>query len=393
MENIIKNLVEKNLPKIMELRRELHQIPELGFEEFETNKIIRRELDKLGILYESGIAKTGVVAIIKGKEEGKTVLLRADIDALPIEEESKCEFKSKVKGKMHACGHDGHTASLLGAAMVLNEIKDQIKGNVKLVFQPAEEGPGGALPMIKEGILENPKVDAAFACHLWPSFKAGHIVIKSGDMMSNATSFDVIIKGKGGHGSLPEDAIDPIVIGCQVVNNFQNILSREISTLTPAVLSVCSINSGEAYNVIPDTLSLKGTIRTFDEDLTEEILKKMENILKGITLAYNAEYDFIIKRMYPPVKNNNELYKFSKETFTKIFGENRIEVLKKPFMGSEDFAYFGKYVPSNFFIVGIKGEQADDEALLHHPKLLWDEKNLDTSTRALTQLAVDFLNK
>lgn len=393
MKEIIKNLSEKYLEQVINLRRELHKIPELGFQEFKTAEVIKRELDKLGIPYKSEVAKTGIVAIIEGREEGKTVLLRADMDGLPLEEESRCEFKSEIKGQMHACGHDGHVASLLGTAMILNELKSHIKGKVKLVFQPAEEGPGGAKPMIEEGVLENPKVDAAFACHLWPAYKAGHVVIKDGDMMSNATSFDIIVNGKGGHGSLPEKTVDPIFIGCQIVTNLQSILSRQISTLKPAVLSCCSIKSGETYNVIPDNLTIQGTIRTFDEDLTEIILTKMDSIIKGITESYGAQYEFIIHRMYPALKNNHELYTFTKDTFYDIFGEDKVDIMEEPLMGSEDFAYFNKNVPSNFFLVGIRDEQEDIEALLHHPKLYWNDKNLRTSIQALSQLAVSYLNK
>ncbi|WP_442878314.1 M20 metallopeptidase family protein, partial [Cetobacterium sp.] len=271
----------------MEIRRELHQNPEIGFHEFKTAALIKKELDKLGIPYKGEVAKTGVVGLIEGKYPGKTVLLRADMDALPIHEETDCEYKSKIPGMMHACGHDGHVAGLLGAAMILNELKDEISGNIKLVFQPAEEGPGGAKPMIEEGILENPKVDAAFGCHLWPSYPSGKIIFKEQEMMAHPTAFEIEIQGVGGHGSLPEKTVDPIIVGCQAVINFQNIISRNISTLTPAVLSCCSIKSGEAGNVIPDTLTIKGTIRTFDENLTAEILERMDQILKGLTLAYN----------------------------------------------------------------------------------------------------------
>lgn len=391
MKKKIMDLTDKFLPQIMELRRELHKIPELGFNEFKTAEVIKRELKKLNIPFESEVVKTGIVAIIKGKEDGKTVLLRADIDALPLQEESRCEFKSEHDGCMHACGHDGHTASLLGVAMILNELKDEIKGNIKLVFQPAEEGPGGAKPMIEAGVLENPKVDAVFGCHLWPAYKAGYIVMKDGDMMSHTASFDIVVQGKGGHGSIPEATIDPIAIGCQIVTNLQNIKSRGISTLRPAVISCCSIKAGETYNVIPDTLAIKGTIRTFDEELTNEIIEKIDNITKGITSAYGATYKFTPNRMYPALRNDHDLFEFSKRTFTKIFGEEKVEVMIEPLMGSEDFAYFGKEVPSNFFLVGVRDEQEDIEALLHHPRLLWNEKHLKTSAQALAQLAVDYL--
>lgn len=393
MKEKIEQLAEKYLERIMEMRRELHRFPELGFKEFKTAEIIKKELDRIGIPYESEIAATGIVGLIKGKKEGKTVLLRADMDALPVEEESRCEFKSEIAGNMHACGHDGHVAGLLGAAMILNDLKDEIAGNVKLVFQPAEEGPGGADPMIKAGILENPKVDAAFGCHIWLACKAGQIMIKDGDMMSHTTSFDIMIQGVGGHGSQPEKTIDPIIIGSQIIINFQNIISRNISTLKPAVLSCCTIKAGEACNVIPDKLIIKGTIRTFDEELTNEIVDRMENIIKGITSSYGASYVFDVNRMYPALKNDHEMFELSKKTLGKIVGEENVIVMEEPLMGSEDFSYFGKKVPSNFFLVGVRDAQEDIESMLHHPRLLWDEKHLKINAKALSQLAIDFLNK
>ena len=393
MKEKIEQLAEKYLERIMEMRRELHRFPELGFKEFKTAEIIKKELDRIGIPYESEIAATGIVGLIKGKKEGKTVLLRADMDALPVEEESRCEFKSEIAGNMHACGHDGHVAGLLGAAMILNDLKDEIAGNVKLVFQPAEEGPGGADPMIKAGILEHPKVDAAFGCHIWLACKAGQIMIKDGDMMSHTTSFDIMIQGVGGHGSQPEKTIDPIIIGSQIIINFQNIISRNISTLKPAVLSCCTIKAGEACNVIPDKLIIKGTIRTFDEELTNEIVDRMENIIKGITSSYGASYVFDVNRMYPALKNDHEMFELSKKTLGKIVGEENVIVMEEPLMGSEDFSYFGKKVPSNFFLVGVRDAQEDIESMLHHPRLLWDEKHLKINAKALSQLAIDFLNK
>ena len=286
MEEKIKKLSEKYLERVMELRRELHKYPEIGFDLFKTTEIVKKELDRIGIPYKSEIAKTGIVATIKGGKPGKTVLLRADMDALPLTEESRCDFKSTHEGKMHACGHDGHTAGLLGVGMILNELKDELSGNIKLLFQPAEEEPGGAKPMIDEGVLENPKVDAAFGCHIWPSIKAGHVAIKDGAMMSHPTTFEIIFQGKGGHASQPEKTVDTVMVACQAVVNFQNIISRNISTLRPAVLSCCSIHAGEAHNIIPDKLFLKGTIRSFDEKITDNIIKRMDEILKGITSAY-----------------------------------------------------------------------------------------------------------
>jgi len=384
MEEKIKKLSEKYLERVMELRRELHKYPELGFDLFKTAEIVKKELDRIGIPYKSEIAKTGIVATIKGEKPGKTVLLRADMDALPITEESRCGFKSTHEGKMHACGHDGHTAGLLGVGMILNELKDELSGNIKLLFQPAEEEPGGAKPMIDEGVLENP---------IWPSIKAGHVAIKDGAMMSHPTTFEIIFQGKGGHASQPENTVDTVMVACQTVVNFQNIISRNISTLRPAVLSCCSIHAGEAHNIIPDKLFLKGTIRSFDEKVTDQIVDRMDEILKGITSAYGASYEFLVDRMYPALKNDHELFKFSKNALENILGKDNVEVMEDPVMGSEDFAYFGKHIPSFFFFVGVNDEQLENENMLHHPKLFWDEKYLITNMKTLSQLAVEFLNK
>lgn len=384
-------LAKKNLEKIRAIRRELHKYPELGFQEFKTAQLIKKELDILGIPYQDEVAKTGVVALIKGAKPGKTVLLRADMDALPINEETEYEYKSLTPGVMHACGHDGHVAGLLGAAMILNELKENISGNIKLVFQPAEEGPGGAKPMINEGILENPKVDAAYACHLWPNYPAGKILFKDGNLMAHPTGFDIEINGVGGHGSTPEKTIDPVIIGCQAIINFQNIISRNISAMQPAVLSCCSIKAGEAGNVIPDKLTIKGTIRTFDENLTTDILNKMDSILKGLCNAYGASYNFIIERMYPTLKNDSNLFSFTKSSLINVVGEDNVVLMNEPLMGSEDFSYISNEVPSNFFFIGTKDNQEEIETLLHHPRLKWDDKHLEISSKALAQVAYDYL--
>lgn len=391
MINKIDILAKKNLEKIRAIRRELHQYPELGFQEFKTAQLIKRELDILGIPYQSEIAKTGVVALIKGVKPGKTVLLRADMDALPINEETECEYKSLIPGVMHACGHDGHVAGLLGAAMILNELKENISGNIKLVFQPAEEGPGGAKPMIDEGILENPKVDVAYACHLWPSYPAGKILFKDGNLMAHPTGFDIEINGVGGHGSTPEKTVDPVIIGCQAIINFQNIISRNISAMKPAVLSCCSIKAGEAGNVIPDKLTIKGTIRTFDENLTTEILERMDSILNGLCSAYGATYNFIIERMYPTLKNDSSIFNLTKSSLADVVGEENVLLMSEPLMGSEDFSYISNKVPSNFFFIGTKENQEDIETFLHHPRLKWDDKHLEISSKALAQVAYNYL--
>ena len=389
----IKELAKKNLDYVVSLRRELHQHPELGFQEFKTATLIKRELEKLGIEYKSEVAHTGVVGLIKGNHPGKTVLLRADMDALPILEESNVDFKSKIDGCMHACGHDGHVAGLLGAAMILNELKDEIHGNIKLVFQPAEESPGGAEPMIEEGVLENPKVDAAFGCHIWPAYKGGKVIVKNGDFMAHPSEFIIKVSGRGGHGSLPELSIDPVVIGAEIIMGIQNVRSRFISTFDHAVISCTTIHAGNARNIIPDTLEIGGTVRSFSEDLSTEILDKIGQIATGIAKAYGAECEYIVERMYPPLINNEQTTNLLRETVKEMLGEDALEEMKNPLMGGEDFAYFAQKVPATFFLVGVRDDAEDVESLLHHPRLKWNDKRLVVNSIILAKAALNYLNK
>lgn len=386
----IKQLLEKYNDKIVGLRHEFHMYPEIGYEEVRTSRIIIEELEKLGVEVTTNVAKTGVVGLIKGKYPGKTVLLRADMDALPIQEEADISYKSRIPNRMHACGHDGHTSGLLGAAMILNEIKDELHGNVKLVFQPAEEDEGGAKPMIDEGILENPKVDAAFGCHVWGSIPEGDIHIKHGAMMAAPDKFIFKVIGKGGHGAMPHTCIDPIIIAVQAINSMQYIISRRINPLEPAVISYCSIHGGENHNVIPNEVEVIGTIRTFDEDLRKWIPSAMESILKSTAECQGADYVFEYLEKFPALINDNKMTDLVSNSLSKIVGKNHVIELPEPTMGGEDFAYFTQRVPSSFFFVGI----AKDKGNLvshHHPKFEWDDNNLATIAMGLAQVAVDFL--
>ncbi|WP_053955514.1 M20 metallopeptidase family protein [Inediibacterium massiliense] len=388
----IKALSQKYFEKMKELRHEFHMHPELAFEEYETSRIVAEELRKLGIEVKTNIAKTGVVGLIEGKYPGKTVLLRADMDALPIDEEAEVSYKSRVKGKMHACGHDGHTAGLLGAAMILNELKDQIHGNVKLVFQPAEEDDGGAKPMIEEGVLENPKVDAAFACHLMGFVPKNHIMVKYGPMMAAPDKFVFKVIGKGGHAASPHTCVDPVMTSVQAINNMQSIISRRLNPVKPAVISFCTIHGGEGHNVIPNEVEVSGTIRTFDEEIREWIPKTMEEILKGICLGCGASYTFKLTKHFPPLINHDNMTDLVKASAQKIIGEENILIGKEPSMGGEDFAYFAQEVPSAFFFVGIAQDE-QNPIQMHHPKFSWKDENLLISSQILSQISIDFLNQ
>ncbi|WP_026896050.1 M20 metallopeptidase family protein [Clostridiisalibacter paucivorans] len=388
----IVELSKKYYDRYVELRHEIHMYPETAFEEERTAKLVANELEKLGIEVYRNIGKTGVLGIIRGKYPGHTVLLRADMDALDIQEEADVPYRSKVKGKMHACGHDGHTAGLLGAAMILNELKDEIHGNIKLVFQPAEEDSGGAKPMIDEGILENPKVDVAFGCHLWGDIKEGNIMVKYGPMMAAPDKFIIKVIGKGGHASMPHKTIDPITISAQVINSMQTIVSRKVSPLKSAVISFGSINGGLAHNVIPNVIEMSGTVRTFDDDLRKWIPEAMEKTLKGIVELNDASYEFDYIEHFPPLINNDEMTDLVSQSVSKVVGEENIIIGNEPNMGGEDFAYFAQAVPSCFFFVGIAPDE-DNPIPHHHPHFAWDDKNLLVSSQSLAMIALDYLEK
>ena len=386
----VKRLGEKYLQHMINLRETIHMYPEDGFSEFTTSKIIIEELEKLGIKVQKNVAKTGVVGLIEGKYPGKTVLLRVDMDALKIQEQADVEYKSKIDGMMHACGHDGHVAGLLGAAMILNELKDNLHGNVKLVFQPAEERDGGALPMIEEGVLENPKVDAAFAAHLWGYLNEGEVHLKEGPMMASPDIFNINVIGKGGHGAVPQESIDPIVITCQIVNSLQTIVSRKINPLDPVVITCGRIQGGDCHNVIPNEVELEGTIRTFNEETRNWVPKVMEDLIRGITTSQGAAYEFKYEPKYPALINDKYMTSFAKESLKKVVGEENVFDLKEPNMGGEDFAYFAQKVQSAFIFVGIANNKS--EPVIHHnPYFKWDSKNVGILAQGLSQIAIDYL--
>ncbi|MCL1949069.1 MAG: amidohydrolase [Turicibacter sp.] len=387
---MIKELAEQFYPEISRIRQHLHQHPELSGEEYETSKYIQKELDRLSIPYQV-MCETGVVGLIEGKYPGKTVLLRGDIDALPIDEDVDVAFKSKTPGIMHACGHDGHTAGVLGAAMILNQMKDKLHGNVKLMFQPNEEKDGGALPMIEAGILENPKVDAAFGLHLWGPLPKGQVYYRDGSMMASPDVFDIEITGRGTHAAMPQLGIDPIIVASQIVQEFQSVVSRRIDPLKPAVISTTGFNGGgQAHNVIPQIVHLKGTVRTIDNETRYLIPQLMEDVLKGNCLSTGADYQLKYQYVYPPVINHKSTNKVAAAAFAKIVGEENVLELPEPNMGAEDFAYLGQNVPASFMFVGI-AEEGKPAPIHHHPQFQWSDDILKITAAGLAQTALDFL--
>ena len=388
----IKKLCNKYLSNIIEYRHYFHMYPELGRKEYNTAKIVADELRKLDIEVFENVSKTGVVGILKGKYPGKTVLLRADMDAIPIQENTDVPYKSTIDGVMHACGHDGHTATLLGVAMILSELRNEMHGNVKFVFQPDEEYGDGAKSMVEGGILENPHVDAAFGLHFWGSFSEGEIKVKHGPAMAAPDKFIFRVIGKGGHGSTPHLCVDPIMITVQAINNMQSIISRRKNTFSPAVISFCSINAESEYNTIPEVVEVIGTIRTFDPSLRLWIIESMEQVLKGVAESQGGKYEFIIDEAYalPPVINNYKLTDLVQNAAEKVLGTEKVAELAEPLMAAEDYAYFSQAVPSSFFFVGISPD--GNEVTHHSPNFEWNDKNLYTSTTVMSQVAIDFLN-
>lgn len=395
IEQIIKENVKSVLSEAVKIRHTLHENPELSFKEYNTAKIICGKLDELGIKYTSGIAGTGVLAEIYGiKPSGggtKTVLIRGDMDALPVTENTGLEFSSKCENVMHACGHDVHTSTLLCCAMVLNNLKDRFSGCVKLMFQPGEETSGGAEPMISAGILKNPNVDTCVALHIEPSLMVGEARFKAGAAYSSPDEFEIKIKGKGGHGALPHLCTDPIVIAAEIITALQTIPSRMIDPFEPAVVSVCSIHGGSAYNVIPDTVTIGGTARSFNLEIRDKLDTEIENTVKSICELYGAEYEYKFDRLFPPLINDEDTILRLKTSAEKYLDGNIIYG-GNPTTAGEDFAYLPLNVKrSALFWLGST-ESGQPVNPLHSDKLIVSDSCIEYGAEIFVDYALRFLN-
>ncbi|MBC7095973.1 M20 family metallopeptidase, partial [Thermococcus sp.] len=364
--------------QIIAWRRDFHMHPELGYEEERTSKIVEEHLKEWG--YRTKRVGTGIIADI-GKE-GKTVALRADMDALPVQEENDVPYKSRVSGKMHACGHDAHTAMLLGASKIIAEHKEELPNKVRLIFQPAEEGGNGALKMIEDGALKG--VDAIFGLHVWMELPSGIVGIREGPFMAGVGRFDIEIEGKGGHGASPHETIDPVPIAAQVILAFQTIISRNLNPLESGVVSVGTIKAGEAFNVIPERVYMNGTYRFFTQETKKLIEKRIEEVLKGIVIANNASYKLKIEEVAPPTINDSSMASLTKRVAQKL-GLKVEEVPKS--MGSEDFSFYLQKVPGAFIALGIRNEEKRIIYPHHHPKFNVDEEVLPLGTALEVGLA------
>jgi amidohydrolase len=390
MEQLFKRLAEYN-SEMIEIRRHLHQNPELSFEEVETPRFIADYHTKLGLEVRTGVGGRGVVAKLKGGKPGRTVALRADFDALPIQEENDLPFKSKVPGVMHACGHDGHTATLLVLAKVLTEMKAELYGNIVFIHQHAEElAPGGAIAMIEDGCLDG--VDVIYGTHLWATMATGTVGYRTGPVMAAADSFTIKIQGKGGHGAQPHKTKDSIVIGSQLVTNLQQIVSRRVNPLEAAVVSIGAFEAINAFNVIADTAQLTGTVRTFKDEVRAAIEQEIDRVAKGTCLAADATYEYIFKRGYPPVVNHKEDTEFIVNAAKNVPGVNKLEEIE-PEMGGEDFAYYLQHVQGTFFFTGAEDSTWDETYPHHHPKFKINEGALLVAANVLGAATLTYLKK
>ncbi|WFA09999.1 amidohydrolase [Tissierella sp. Yu-01] len=378
--------------ELINLRRDFHMHPELGFQEYRTSGIVFDYLSKLGLEVEK-IAKTGVVGLLRGKEPGKTLMLRADMDALPQTEKTGLPYASINEGIMHACGHDGHTAMLLVAAKILCKYKDNIQGQIKFVFQPNEEE-AGALDMINEGVLKNPKVDAAFAIHLWTPLKSGEVGLTEGPIMAALEEFELIINGKGGHTGSPHTAIDPILAATNIVQSLQSIQTREIDPLLPIAIMVGKIRGGSARNVIADAVQIGGTIRFLFKNEEREkkvLLERFERLIKGICEGMNVGYELKYIPSNPSLLNNGKMTNYIKKAAIETFGRDDIFVDYRS-MAGEDFAEFSQRVPSTLYFIGNGNEEKGTTYPHHHPMFNLDEDTLKYGVEIHVRSALGFLN-
>jgi amidohydrolase len=383
--NLAKAIAEE-LDTLIATRRDLHQHPELGFQEFRTSEVVAKTLESYGLSPERGVATTGVVALLDSQLPGPTMLLRADMDALPIHEETGAEYASRHDGKMHACGHDGHTAILLTAAKLLNQQVVPWSGKIKLVFQPAEEGPGGAEPMIRAGVLQNPKVDVAFGLHLWSPMSVGQAGVFPGPMMAAADTFKVTIQGRGGHAAQPQSCVDPILVAAHMITALQAVSSRFTSPFQPVVVSVTRIQAGTADNIIPDSLELGGTVRTFDEKLRLQVREQMRTVIDGICAAFGASAEFVYREGYPPLVNDVRVAALVESLCRETLKLSSAPLPDARTMGGEDMAYFLREVPGCFFFLGSGGRPSCDYTH-HHPRFDLDERALPLGVELFLRFA------
>ncbi|MCS6783005.1 MAG: M20 family metallopeptidase [Gloeomargarita sp. SKYBB_i_bin120] len=380
-------------PWLVEWRRAIHRRPELGFQEVQTAARVTQLLRQWGYQPQTGIAQTGVMAVLEGGRPGPVLALRADMDALPIQELNEVPYCSEIDGVMHACGHDGHTAILLGVAYYLAQHRHHWRGTVKLLFQPAEEGPGGAKPMIEAGVLENPPVEAIFGLHLWNDLPAGTVGVRSGPLMAASDFFSCRIQGRGGHGAKPEQTIDALVIGAQVVVALQTVVARQVNPLEPVVVTVGEFHAGSARNVIADQAYLGGTVRYFQPDLAPVLPQKLEAIVRGICTAYGAQYTWQYDYLYPPLVNDPAMADLVRAVAEQVVEPALGVVPNCQTLGGEDMAFFLQQVPGCYFFLGSANPAKGLDFPHHHPRFDFDESVLSLGVELLVRCLEQYLQR
>jgi amidohydrolase len=390
----ITSLSRQYLPEIIASRRHLHQHPELSFEEYQTSAYIEEQLIKEGIGYRKGYVKTGIVGMIEGINPGsRVVALRADMDALPVTEQNQTDYRSQSEGKMHACGHDVHMACLLGAAKILNHLRQDMKGKVLLIFQPAEERlPGGARQLIEEGALKDPKPDVVIGQHVQPGMLCGQVGFRPGIYMASSDEIFITVKGTGGHAAMPNQLVDTVLIASHIVVGLQQIVSRQANPAQPTVLSFGVMEAKGAVNVIPDTVRLEGTFRTMDEAWREEAHKKINQLAQGIAGSMGGQCEVLIKKGYPVLINHPEITARAMEFSGQLLGKDKVNDLDIR-MTAEDFAYYSQHFPSVFYRLGVSDPNGAYAAPLHSPHFDVDENALLTGMMNMAWLAVSFLHQ
>jgi amidohydrolase len=376
--------------EIIRLRREFHRHPELGLEERWTVHAIAEYLGQLGLDVRTGVGRTGVLGSLSGKGPGKTLLLRADMDALPIQEENEIPYKSQNDGVMHACAHDGHMAILLAVARILSHRRETFSGQIKFVFQPGEEGFAGARLMIEDGVLTDPRVDAAFALHLMNQMPSGVIGMRSGAFMASMDAFEIKIMGKGGHAAMPEGGVDAILMSAQVVSTLQTLISKEVSPLTPLVVHVGTIHGGSAFNIVADQVELKGTVRTLDETLQKSVPERMDRIIEGVTGALRGTHNLDYRFGYPQLANDEDMVRLVQGVAAHVVGEEQtIEI--PPSMVTDDFAFFLKEVPGCYFFVGAGNPERGLDHPHHNARFDFDENAMLVGAEMMVRVALKYL--
>ncbi len=386
--------IQRHWDEIVKARRFFHMNPELSNREFETSKLIAAKLMSLGLDVQTEIAKTGVVALLEGDQPGITLGCRADMDALPIQEQTNSPYKSLNPGVMHACGHDIHMSVALGTAMVMSALRDRVEGNIKFIFQPAEEGPptgeeGGASLMIEEGVLDDPPVRAIFGLHVMP-LDVGRIEFSPGAIMASSDRFEITIKGKSAHGAKPHEGKDAITLAAQVILAIQTIVSRNLNATDPAVISIGKVEGGIRSNIIADEVRLEGTVRTLSESNRSKIRQMMEDIVKGITFSFGADYAFSYREGSSPVYNHPELAKIMAPTLYEVLGEENVAEIT-PQMVAEDFSDYCQKIPGFFFFLGVKPPEKKSMAPLHSPLFNPDERSISIGIKVMCHLLIDCL--